>query len=90
MAKLQSTATYFTHKILNLGAVYMEGGRSENAEKLFVCFTCRNFGRSDDQVEKEKKNNCWPWAAEHPVASMFVLFVPSNRFFQDKVVYMVS
>ena len=32
-------------------------GRSEKEEKLFVCFTCRNFGY---QMEKEKKNNCWP------------------------------
>ena len=35
-------------------------GRSEKAKKLFVCFTCRNFGRSGYQVEKEKKNNCRP------------------------------
>ena len=35
-------------------------GRSEKAEKLFVCFTCRNFGRSSHRVEKEKKDNCWP------------------------------
>ena len=44
----------------DLGAVYMEGGRSEKAEKLFVCFTCRNFGRSGYQEEKEKKDNCRP------------------------------
>ena len=35
-------------------------GRSEKAEKFFVCFTCRNFGRSVYQVDKEKKNNCRP------------------------------
>ena len=52
-------------RIGTLGAVYMWGsweilvlGRSEKAEKLFVCFTCRNFGRSGYQVEKEKKDNC--------------------------------
>ena len=33
-------------------------GRSEKAEKRFVCFTCRNFGRGGYQVEKEKNNNC--------------------------------
>ena len=33
-------------------------GRSKKAEKRFVCFTCRNFGRGGYQVEKEKKNNC--------------------------------
>ena len=35
-------------------------GRSEKAEKLFVWFTCRNFDRSGYQMEKEKKNDCWP------------------------------
>ena len=72
-----------------LGAVYMEGGRSQKAEQLFVCFTCRNFGRSGYQVEKEKKNNCRSLAAERPAAVMFVLFVPSTRIFRAKVVYMV-
>ena len=28
--------------------------------KLFVCFTCRNFGQSGYQVEKEKNSNCRP------------------------------
>ena len=35
-------------------------GRTEKAEKRFVCFTCRNFGRSGYQVDKEKKINCRP------------------------------
>ena len=64
-------------------------GRSEKAEKRFVCFTCRNFGRSGYQVDKEKKINCRPWATERPAAAMFVLFVPSTRIFRTKVVYMV-
>ena len=34
------------------------------------------FGRSGYQVEKEKKNNCRPLAAERPAAATFVLFVP--------------
>ena len=63
--------------------------RSEKVEKLFVSFTCRNFGRSGYQVEKEKKNNVRPRAAEHLTAAMFVLFVPSTRIFRAKVVYMV-
>ena len=57
----------------------MEGGRSEKAEKLFVYFTCRNFGRSGYQVEKEKKNDCRPWVAERPTAAMFILFVTSTK-----------
>ena len=40
-------------------------------------------------MEKEKKKNCWPLAAERPAAAMFVLFVPSTRIFRAKVVYMV-
>ena len=48
---------------------------------FFVCFTCRIFGRSGYQVEKEKKNNCRPLAAERPAAAMFVLFVPSTTIF---------
>ena len=59
------------------------------AEQLFVCFTCRNFGRSGCQMEKEKKNNCRPLAAERSAAAMFVLFVPSTRIFRAKVLYMV-
>ena len=57
-------------RIGTLGAVYMGVGggggeilvlgRPEKAETLFVCFTCRNFGRSGYQVEKEKKNNYRP------------------------------
>ena len=42
-------------KGLVLGAVYMERGRSQNqeeAEQLFVGFTCRNFGLCGYQVEK--------------------------------------
>ena len=74
---------------LHGGRKILAPGRSEKAEKLFVCFTCRNFGRSGYQVEKEKKNNCRPWAAERPAAAMFVLFVPSTRIFRAKVVYMV-
>ena len=46
--------------------------------------------RSGYQVEKEKKNNCRPLAAERPAAAMFVLFVPSTRIFRAKVVYMVQ
>ena len=65
-------------------------GRPEKAERLFVCFTCRNFGRSGYQVEKEKKNNCRPLAAACSAAAMFVLFVPSTRIFRAKVVYMVQ
>ena len=68
----------------------MEGGRPEKAKQLFVCFTCRNFGRSGYQVKKEKKNNCRPLAAERPAAAMFVIFVPSTRIFRAKVVYMVQ
>ena len=45
---------------LHGGRKILVPGRSEKAEKLFVCFTCRNFGRSGYQVEKEKKNNCRP------------------------------
>ena len=45
---------------LHGGRKILTPGRSEKAEKLFVCFTCRNFGRSGYQVEKEKKNNCRP------------------------------
>ena len=58
-------------------------------EQLFVCFTCRNSGRSGYQVEKEKKNNCRSLAAERSVSAMFVLFVPSTKIFRAKVVYMV-
>ena len=70
-------------------AVYLEGGRSQKAKQLFVCFTCRNFGRTGYQVEK--KNNCGPLAAERPAAAMhiFVLFVPGTRIFRKKIVYMV-
>ena len=64
-------------------------GRSWKAEQLFVCFTCRNFGRSGYQVEKGKKNNCRPLAAERPAAAMFVLFVPCARIIRAKVVYMM-
>ena len=32
-------------------------------------------------MEKEKKKNCWPLAAECPAAAMFVLFVASTRIF---------
>ena len=35
-------------------------GRSEKAENLFVCFTCRNCDPSGYQVDKEKKNNFRP------------------------------
>ena len=67
--------------LFSLVAVYMEGGRSWKAEQLFVCFTCRNFGRGAHQVEKEKKKNYRPLPAERPAAAMFVLFVPSSRIF---------
>ena len=40
-------------------------------------------------MEKEKKNNCRPLAAERPASAMFVLFVPSTRIFRAKVDYMV-
>ena len=60
---------------------FVKLGRSEKVEKLFVCITCRNLGRSGYQVEKEKKKNCRPLAAERPVAAMFVLFLPSTRIF---------
>ena len=49
--------------------------------KLFVFFSY--------QMEKEKKNNCRPLAAERPAAAMFILFVASTRIFRAKVVYMV-
>ena len=45
---------------LHGGRKILAPGRSEKAEKHFVCFTCRNFGRSGYQVEKGKKNNCRP------------------------------
>ena len=45
---------------LHGGRKILAQGRSDKAEKLFVCFTCRNFGRNGYQVEKEKKNNCRP------------------------------
>ena len=38
------------------------------------------------QVEKEKKNDCRPLAAERPAAAMFVLFVPGTRIFRAKAV----
>ena len=31
---------------------YMEGGRSQKAEQLYVGFTCRNFGPCGAQEEK--------------------------------------
>ena len=40
-------------------------------------------------MEKEKKKNCWPLAAESPSAAKFVLFVPSTRIFRTKVVHMM-
>ena len=54
----------------------LHGGRKilEGGTQLFVCFTCRNFGRGGYHAEKEKKNNCWPLAAERPI-------------FRGKVVY---
>ena len=39
-------------------------------------------------MEKEKKKNCRPLAAERLAAAIFVLFVPSTRIFRAKVVYM--
>ena len=42
-------------------------------------------------MEMEKRKNCLPLAVERSAAAMFVLliFVPSTRIFQAKVVYMV-
>ena len=40
-------------------------------------------------MEKEKKKNCRPLAAERSAAAMFVLFFPSTRIFQANLVYMV-
>ena len=59
-------SNYFGFGFTTLGGCLHGGrkilalGRSEKAEKRFVFFTCRNFGRSGYQVEKEKKNNCRP------------------------------
>ena len=44
-------------------------GRSYKAKQLFVWFTCRNFGRSGHQVQKEKKKNYLPLAAERPTVA---------------------
>ena len=59
----------------------MVGGRKILAQGTFrlLYMNCRNFGRSSYQVEKEKKKNCLPLAAESPAAAMVVLFVPSTR-----------
>ena len=58
-------------------------------EKLFIWFTCRNFGRGGYYVLKEARRNRRPLAAERPPAAMFVFLVPSTRTFRAKVVYMV-
>ena len=88
----QVTICFHSEGCLHGGRKILALGRSKKAEQLFVCFTWRRkFGRSGYQVEKEKKKNCRPLAAERPAAAMFVLFVPSTctRFFRAKVVYMV-
>ena len=41
-------------------------------------------------MEKERKKNCRPLAAESPAAAMCALFVPSTRIFRAKVVYIKS
>ena len=51
-------------------------GRSKKADQLFLRFIYRNLGRSGYQVEKEKKKNCRPFAAERSTTAMFVLFCP--------------
>ena len=48
----------------------LEGG------KTFRLVHMRNFGRRGYQVEKKKKKNCEPLAAERSAAAMFVLFCP--------------
>ena len=39
-------------------------------------------------MEKEKKKNCRPLAAERLTTALFVLFVPSTRIFRVKAVNM--
>ena len=39
-------------------------------------------------MEKEKKKNCRPLAAERSAAAILFFFVPSTRIFRAKVVYM--
>ena len=63
---------------LHGGRKILEGGTT------FACFTCRNFGRSGDQEQKEKKNSCRPLAAERPATAVFVLVVPRTRIFRAK------
>ena len=58
--KLKRTIVKCLESYLHGGRKIIELERSEKAEKLFVCFICRHFGRSGNQVEKEMKNNCWP------------------------------
>ena len=56
----QKIAMFRLEGCLQGGRKILTLGRSEKAEKLFVCFTCRNFSQSGYQVENEKKNNCLP------------------------------
>ena len=39
-------------------------------------------------MEKEKKKNCRPLAAQRSAAAILFFFVPSTRIFRVKVVYM--
>ena len=68
---VQSNCLSSLRGFLHGGRKILALGRSEKARKRFVCFTCRNFGRSGCQVEKEKKNTVS--SAERPAATIFVL-----------------
>ena len=49
--------------------------RSLKTKQRCVWFTCRNFGRGGYKcMEKEKKKNCRPLAAERLAAAMFFFF----------------
>ena len=71
IAKLKKLQFCFTKGLFTWREEDPSTRKIREGGKLFVCFTCRNFGRRVYQVEKEKKDNCRPLAAGRPAAAMF-------------------